>query len=372
VKPSRIAALSGIALSIAAFAAASPPAGDSYVYVSLDSLQCIGIFSINSSSGDLTPVKTVDAGGQPGSLAVDPTNHILYAAIRSKNSVASFRINPKTGDLSYIGSAGVTWNPVYLAVDRKGRYLFTAHFADHRAAVYAIGQNGAVQGGALQVITTPQNPHSIRTDCSNRYLFIPCRSGEAILTYRFNDTSGVMSPGLPDRIATPDSTGPRHIVVHPFLNIAYVANEFEGSVTAYRLDSLNGALTRLQTLSMQIGETGGTAGPAYRGGADVHLTPDGRFLYATNRGPNSIAAYRLDPTTGLMTFIAHYPTEAMPRSFAIDPGGRFLYAGGQRSGRLAAYTIDAGTGRLALSKTYHVGRNPVWVLIAQAADQGPD
>jgi 6-phosphogluconolactonase len=361
-----------IVLSSAVFAAAYAPAGDSYVYVSLDSLQCIGIYRIDPSSGDLKPVKNVEAGGQPGSLAVDPTHRFLHAAIRSKNSVASFRINPETGDLSLIGRTSVTWNPVYLAVDRTGRYLFTAHFADHRAAVYAIGQYGAVQGGALQVITTPQNPHSIRTDCSNRYLFIPCRSGETILTYRFNDTTGVMSPGLPDRIATPDSIGPRHIVVHPFLNLAYVANEFEGSVTAYRLDSLNGALARLQTLSMQIADAGGTPGPAHRGGADVHMTPDGRFLYATNRGPNSIAAYRLDPATGVMTFIAHYPTETMPRSFAIDPAGRFLYAGGQRSGRLAAYKIDAGTGRLTLFNTYQVGKNPVWVLIVHVADQGLD
>jgi 6-phosphogluconolactonase len=123
---------------------------------------------------------------------------------------------------------------------------------------------------------------------------------------------------------------------------------------------------------MQIADAGGTAGPAHGGGADVHMTRDGRFLYATNRGPSSIAAYRLDPATGLMTFIARYPTEAMPRSFAIDPTGRFLYAGGQRSGRLAAYGIDPGTGRLALLKTYYVGRNPVWVLVAQTADQGPD
>jgi len=121
-----------------------------------------------------------------------------------------------------------------------------------------------------------------------------------------------------------------------------------------------------------IADAGGTAGPAHRGGADVHMTPDGRFLYATNRGPNSIAAYRLDPATGVMTFIAHYPTETMPRSFAIDPAGRFLYAGGQRSGRLAAYRIEAGTGRLTLLNSYQVGKNPVWVLVVQAADQGLD
>ncbi len=343
---------------------------DTFVYVSVDSQQLIAVYGMDTATGDLAFVKAVPVQGQPGALAVDPTRRYLYAAIRSTNSVASFRIDAATGDLTLLGSVSVGWNPVYLGTDRTGKYLFTAHFADSRAAVYGIGTDGAVLSSALHVLTTPTNPHSIQTDRSNRFLFVPCRTGEAILQYRFGESSGSLTPNAPDRIGTPDSTGPRHMAFHPLLNVAYVANEFGRSVTAFRIDTSKGTLAPMQTLSMQPGDPHGLAIAANTGGADVHLTPDGRFLYATNRGPDSIAACGLDPATGAMTSIAQYPTEKMPRSFAIDPAGNFLYAGGQTSGKVSAYRIDTVTGRLSFLKSYTIGSNPVWVLIVRTNAQG--
>ena len=336
-----------------------------YVYVSLDSSQTIAVYKVDPINGDLTFVNETAVDGQPVSLAVDPTNRFLHAAQRTKNSVASFRIDEKSGELTLIGTVNVSWNPVYLSMDRTGKFLFTTHFSDNKAAVYAVGQNGAVQSGALQVLTTASNPHSILIDKSNRYLFIPCRSGEAILQYRFNETNGSISLQSPDRWTARDSIGPRHIIMHPFLKTVYVVNEFGRSVTAFQLDDEKGTLTEIQTLSMQPENKGKTTIARNTGGADIHCTPDGRFLYATNRGPDSIASYQLNPTTGSMTIISQYPTEKMPRSFGIDQTGKFLYAGGQLSGTIASYFIEPANGKLRPLKIYSVGRNPVWILMTK-------
>ncbi len=338
---------------------------ETYVYVSLDSLQKIAIYKIDSLNGDLIFVKGVAVDGQPGSLTVDPTNLFLHAALRTKNSVASFRIDETNGDLKLMSTVNVSWNPVYLSMDRTGKYLFTAYFSDNKAAVYAVGQNGAIQSGALQVLTTASNPHSIQIDKSNRYLFVPCRSGEAIFQYRFDETTGTITSNSPDRWITRDSTGPRHIIFHPFLSTAYVANEFGKSVTAYQVDDAMGTLSEIQTLSMIKETSDALTVTSSSGGADLHITPNGRFLYATNRGTNSLTAFQLEDGTGLMNVIAQYPTEKMPRSFAIDPSGKYLYVAGQRSGTIAVYGIDSAVGTLKALKKYSVGRNPVWIQIVK-------
>jgi 6-phosphogluconolactonase len=345
--------------------AAQAIGGGTFVYLSLDSLHRIAVYKADPVDGALTFVASVDAHGEPGSLAVDQANTRLYAAIRSTNSVSSFRINPATGDLTMMGDVTVGWNPAYVGVDASGKFLFTAHFSSARAAVYGIRPDGAVQAGALQVITTPVNPHSIQTDRSNTLVFVPCRGGEAVLQYRFNGSTGSLTANSPDRRSTPDSTGPRLLAFHPHLSVVYAVNEFGRSVTAYSIDTVTGTLAPLQTLSLQPRTPKELVIAPNIGGADIHTTPDGRFLYATNRGPNTIAAYKLDPSTGLMTAIGEYATERIPRSFAIDPGGLFLYAGGQLSGTVAAYRIDTSSGLLTPLRIYHVGRNPAWITVVR-------
>jgi 6-phosphogluconolactonase len=146
-------------------------------------------------------------------------------------------------------------------------------------------------------------------------------------------------------------------VFHPALNVVYVANEFGSSVTAYRLDQADGTLSELQTISSLPADFAGT-----NTGADIHIMPDGRFLYASNRGHESIAAFSVDAATGRLTSIGFIPTEKTPRSFALDPSGKFLYSAGQGSGRIAAYRLGQERGDLELLTTYDAGRNPVWIL----------
>jgi 6-phosphogluconolactonase len=248
-------------------------------------------------------------------------------------------------------------NPVYVGTDKSGRFLLTAYFADSKAAIYSIQKDGSIQDSAVQVLTTEKNAHSIQTDPTNRYLFIPCRTGETMHQFRFDPGSGMLTPNSPDRVVTPANTGPRHLAFHSRLPVAYFVNEFGSTVRAYHLHASEGTLASFQTLStLPTGHTGANTG------ADVHLTPDGRFLYASNRGHESIAGFSVDTKTGELTSLGNFPTEKTPRSFAIDPNGKFLYAGGQGSGRVAAYRIDSQNGQLERFATYDAGKNPVWIL----------
>lgn len=336
----------------------APKSEDAYfAYVSLDSEQCIALYKIDPSNGSLDLVKKIDAGGTTGSLAVDPSHSILYAAIRSKNSISSFRINARTGDLTPLKTIRAAGNPVYLGTDKSGAFLLTAYFADQRVAVYRIDRDGFVLDSACVVLVTEPNPHSIQTDPSNQYAFVPCRTGETILQYKLDGATGVLRPNTPDRTTATTNTGPRHFTFHSRLNVVYVVNEFASTVTAFKLEQPLGTLTAFQTLSTLPHDFAGKST-----GADIHLTPDDRFLYASNRGHESIAAFAVDSVSGSLTPVGQFATEKTPRSFALDPTGKFMYAGGQGSGKIAAYRIDRHNGALIPLATYTAGRYPVWIL----------
>ncbi|MGB0767457.1 MAG: lactonase family protein, partial [Phycisphaeraceae bacterium] len=152
-----------------------------------------------------------------------------------------------------------------------------------------------------------------------------------------------------------DPAGPRHYAYHPTLGIVYMVNELDSSVSAYQWNRQTGTLQRFQSLTTLPADF------AERNTcADIHVTPNGKFLYASNRGHDSIAAYKLDDQ-GLMTFIDRFDTEAKPREFAIDLNGQYLYAAGLDSHKLAAYAIDANTGRLTRIGTYDTPEGPIWV-----------
>jgi 6-phosphogluconolactonase len=152
--------------------------------------------------------------------------------------------------------------------------------------------------------------------------------------------------------------GPRHFCFHPSKDVVYFSNEQGCSVTAYRFDASAGTLTALQTVStLPEGYTGQNSC------SQIQIAPSGKFLYAPNRGHNSIAGFAVDAATGLLTAIGQAPSEPVPRAFSLDPEGKFLYAAGLESGRLAAYRIDGETGVLHPLKTYPVGTRPMWVMI---------
>jgi 6-phosphogluconolactonase len=166
-----------------------------------------------------------------------------------------------------------------------------------------------------------------------------------------------MEPNEPAFVQKASGVGPRHLTFHPFLNVMYVVNELASSVTAYRLDPDSGLLTEFQELSSVPADYEGRLWSA-----DIEVTPNGKFLYASNRAIDTLAGYEVNQETGELALIGFTDTEQTPRDFGVDPTGRFLYAGGQDSNKLAAFRIDPDTGALERFATYDAESGPQWVM----------
>jgi len=332
-----------------------------YMYVSIQGEDKILRFAMDPATGDLEPQGEVAVPGGPAPIAVDPARRFLYVARRGERKISSYRIDHGSGALASIGTIGLPTDPCYLATDRRGQFLLSAYYEGRGVSVHAIGDDGAAHDPPVEWSETARGAHCFQTDPSNRFAFVPHIAGRGpneIWQFRFDAQTGRLTPNTPPKV-TPDApVGPRHFCFHPRLDMVYFSNEQGCSVTAYRLDTAAGTLTALQTVStLPVGYTGQNSC------SQIQIAPSGRFLYAPNRGHNSIACFAVDAATGLLTSLGQAPSEQVPRAFSLDPDGQFLYAAGLESGRLAAYRIDQDTGVLQPLKTYPVGARPMWVMI---------
>lgn len=330
------------------------------LYVSAAPEDKILIWSMDPDTGALELLEEVPLAGGPSPLACDPAQRFLYVGLRASHQLAALSIEPKTGSLSLLGTIPLESDPCYLSVDGTGRYLLSAYYGAGLVAMHAIGEEGLLRSPPVVWRATMPKAHCIQTDRSNRYAYLP-HVGESnrILQYLFDADRGRLTPNAVPAVVPEAGLGPRHYCYHPTLDTVYFDNEQGSSVTAYALDPDTGTLSPFQTLP--------TLPDGFEGQntcAQIHMTPDGRYLYAANRGHNSLACFAVDGTTGRLTSLGQQPSEPTPRTFGIDPQGRFLYAAGQGSGRLAAYRI-ASDGALQPLATYDVGKRPMWVMILE-------
>lgn len=345
-------------LATMVLATAEAKAAKMVVYVSSGPDNEIAVFDLDPTSGKLTPKQTTKVDGGPAGLAIDPQHKVLYAAVRGSKGVAAFGVSPESGEiLSPLGVTPVADNPVYIVVDHTGKYLLTAYYQAGKAAVYPIAKDGKVDANATQVLTAEKNSHSILMDPTNRFVYVPNCGSDSIMQYQFDSQAGLLNACNPPKAATGAGDGPRHIAFHPQLDVVYFVNEKSSSASAYKLDKKTGVLTALQTIStLPEGST------VKNTCADIHVTPNGKFLYASNRGHDSIACFAIDGATGKLTSLGQQPTEKTPREFDVDPTGNFLIAAGQASDKLATYRINQTSGKLEPLATYAVGKGPAWVL----------
>jgi 6-phosphogluconolactonase len=211
----------------------------------------------------------------------------------------------------------------------------------------------------MQSITTADKAHAILADPSNRFVFVPHTGPNAIFQFTFQPAGKLLSANAFPKLLTPANTGPRHLVFHPKKSIVYVVNEQGSSVTAYTMDSRAGTLRPFQTVStLPRGFAGSNAC------AEIKVHPTGKFLYASNRGHDSIACFALDPKDGKLVALEQVATEKTPRSFDLDGTGTILLAAGESSGKVAVYRI-ARNGKLRRLATQTVGKQPWWVMIVQ-------
>ena len=341
------------------------------VYVSVAGEKRIAIYQIDSGEGRLTRVADASTAGEPGALTTDPKRRYLFAALRSTGELAAFRIDRATGKLTHINTVKAGADPAHISVDKEGRFLLTAYYVDGQVTVHTIADDGSLSKQPKQTVKTKEKAHAIVLDPREMAVLIPHTGPNVIYALWWHRRSGeIATPSVgPKLFETPKNSGPRHLVFHPTLEIrggvdadaevAYVVNEQGGSITMYHaiLNPINWLLESKQTLSTLPADFKGT-----NACAEIRLHPSHRFLYVSNRGHDSIAAFRIDIKTGELTGLGQTRTEKTPRSFDVDPSGKFLFAAGESSGKLAAYRINEASGLLERTATYEVGKTPWWVM----------
>jgi 6-phosphogluconolactonase len=364
----RSASRAAIATTLAIFTlilGASPGMAETFAYVGNADSNDISVFKL-AESGEMTPVQTaaftgVDKPGSSTPLAITPDHRVLIAGIRSQPFLAvSFAIDPKTGQLSHIGNGPLADSMANIALDRTGKFLFSASYGGNKVALNPLLANGVV-GEPKQVIPTGLNAHAFLPSPDNRFVFATNLGSDQVLAFAFDAAAGTLTPNDPPTIKVPEKSGPRHFVFHPNGKFVYLVHELNGDVAAFAYEAKSGAWTEIQrTTALPEGFNGKESGQK-PWAADIHITPDGRFLYASERTTNTLTAYKVDGASGKLTAIGSVPTEKQPRGFHIDPTGRYLAAVGELSDSMTVYAIDQSGGALAKLKSYPTGKKPNWV-----------
>jgi 6-phosphogluconolactonase len=349
-----------------------------HVYISNAEDGDIGVHRL-AEDGTLAPVARTSVAKQVMPLAVSADRRFLYAASRSQPfRLHAFAIDRGTGSLAPIASVPAGESFAYISLDRTGQYLFGASYAAAIISVNAVAADGSVTAPARQVIQVGRNAHSIRVDGSNRFAFVASLGHDAMYQFAFDSASGTLASNTPAVALLPSRTGPRHFVTSRDNRFLFVLSELMATVTTFALDAKTGLLAPVGSVSALPPDS--KLGPgAPRGpnppprstetdiwAADIHLTPDGKLLYVSERTSSVLLALSVDPATGTLTYRHSTPTERQPRGFAIDPTGRFIVACGEQSETISVHAIDPESGALRLVGRYPGGKGANWVEIVPA------
>lgn len=335
-----------------------------YVYVSNADDGCISIYAMRAD-GSLEPRGRAAAEKTVGPLAVSPDRRWLIAATRAQPCCAlTYAIDGEK--LAPRGKAPLPESFPYITLDRSGRFLLGASYGGDMVSVNAVAPDGRV-GEALQVIPTARKAHAIITDRTNRYVFVPHLGTDQVLQFLFDEKSGTLTANTPPLVQLRAGHGPRHIRTSPDNRFVYVLNELSAVVTTFALQ--DGRLRETASASALPPDTRLVPGSPrphqmdvsnHIWAADLHVTPDGRLLFASERTSSTINALRIDE--GRLTYLGSTPTEKQPRAFALDDAGRFMVVTGEKSDTISSYAIEA-SGALALLGRYPTGKGALWAEI---------
>jgi len=361
-------------------AVSTPVAAGTFVYVSNADDGDIGMYTLQAD-GSLQPGQRFKAAKLVMPMAVSPDKRLLIAAARSKPFQAySYTIDKSSGALNLVGTGTLAESYPYIALDRSGRFLLGASYGGHQVGVNPVGPEGKV-GEPIQVIPTARNAHSIRTDNTNRFVFVPHLGTDQVFQFLFDEKTGRLTANTPPVVQLKQGTGPRHLIVSSDNRFVYLLNELTGMVTTLALDPSAGTLKELDSVSAlptdsklgpgmprgAVGTPGANQAPRNTDNdiwaSDLHLTPNGRFLYAAERTSSTLAHFRVEPASGKLTYLGSTPTEKQPRGFNIDPTGRFIVVSGEQSDSISSYAIDAETGAPKPIGRYPTGKGANWVEI---------
>ena len=324
--------------------------------------QSEGIYlsQLDLATGKLRAAELAAKVANPSFLAIHPGRPLLYAVGelgdfqgKRAGAVSAFSVDPATGKLTLLNQqSSQGTGPCHLVVDRTGKNVLVANYGGGSIACLPIRRDGRL-GEATSSIQhegssvdprRQQGPHahSMNLDAAGRFAFAADLGLDKILVYRLDAAKGKLTPNDPPWTRLAPGSGPRHFAFHPSGRYAYVINELNSTVTAFRYDAGQGILRPLQTISTLPEGFDGSSTTA-----EVQVHPSGKFLYGSNRGHDSIACFAIDAATGKLTCVGHEPTQGKsPRNFGIDPTGSYLLAANQGTDNVVVFRIDTETGRL--------------------------
>lgn len=320
----------------------------------------IYIYKLNLVSGELLPYKTVKNVIEPSFLTIDMKRKYLFAVNETQEyegkksgAVSSFAINQRTGDLEFLNKQpSLGGSPCHVTVSNNGRFVLVANYVGGNVSVYPVGRDGKLGAsidleqhsgfGPKKDRQETAHAHSIMLDKNNRFALANDLGIDRVMIYDYDGRKGQLKTNAVQPFyQTKAGSGPRHLKFHPTGKFAFIINELDMTISSLAYDAKLGTLKELQTVPTLPATFFGQ-----NSCADIHISPDGKFLYGSNRGHDSIVSYRVSEN-GTLQFIEHTPTGGKtPRNFTIDPTGKFLLAANQNSNSIVVFGIDEGSGKL--------------------------
>ena len=320
----------------------------------------IYVYRFNPNKGEATFVSKTSGVENPTYMAVSKEQKYVYAVNENGNdqgSVSAFALDKKAGELKLINKQPSQGdNPCYISIDSTGKNVVVANYAGGNFSVFKTGADGSLQPAVQTIahqgygvnVKRQEMPHvhSVVFAPGEKQLFSCDLGTDRVYKYNFDANSATepLKAGDPEYVEVPDGSGPRHITFSADGRFAYVITELSGKVIVY--ENKNGQLTEIQTI-----ESDNTKGKEDKGSADIHLTPNGKFLYTSNRvTSNDITIYKVN-TDGKLLLVGHQPTGIHPRNFMVDPTGRFLLVANRDSNSIQIFVINKNYGLLEDTKT---------------------
>lgn len=353
-------------LFLACLATAEPEAHKTYLmYVGTytaegSTSKGIYVYRYDPRNAQVTSIGLAAQTTNPSFLAVHPNRRFLYAVNEVGNykgeksgAVSAFLIDRATGKLTLLNEvASKGADPCYISVDKTGKYVLVANYTGGSVAVFPVLEDGRLGEDSAFIQhtgrgTNPQrqegpHAHSIDLSPDNHFAIVDDLGLDETLVYKFDSAKGSLAANEPPFAKAAPGAGPRHFAFHPSGKFAYVIDEMGSTISVFQYNAPGGILHSVQTISTLPKDFSGP-----NDDAEIEIHPSGKFLYASNRGHDSIAVYTIDANNGTLTLVEDVPTKgSTPRNFAIDPTGTIIFAANEKSDNIVLFRIDRKTGRL--------------------------
>ena len=308
----------------------------------------IYVYEFDRQSLSVKELQVLVNKNSPSFLEFHPNKKYLYSANEGNSTISSYAIDQATGKLTAINDKPAQGRgPCHVSVDPKGRFIYVSNYGSGDLAVYLLEKDGSI-GALADTIqdkgAANQKPHmhSIIPSADGKFVYASDLGIDKIMVYAVNQKTGKLTPAAVPYTEVKAGDGPRHFAIHPNGNFGYSACELASVVNSFKIVKGTGALVPLERVTMLPGDF---SGKSYA--ADIHFSPDGKFLYASNRGHESLAIYAVDASTGKLTIAGHADTHGKhPRNFLIDEKGQLAMVTNRDNNNVVFFNRNAGNGQL--------------------------